>query len=147
MGIADWFVNNLNSEERILTRDLISIAIADKEFTEEEKNLILHICKIEEISNVELLDSIRNSKADGEKLRTLEEKKNYLIHLISLMSVDKKYPSLEMHIIDIIAKKIGVSHMQLMSFVADEVKDNNFSQQEGIAIIDHLLKYYIATGV
>ena len=63
------------------------------------------------------------------------------------MSVDKKYPSLEMHIIDIIAKKIGVSHMQLMSFVADEVKDNNFSQQEGIAIIDHLLKYYIATGV
>lgn len=146
MGIADWFVNNLNSEERILTRDLISIAIADKEFTEEEKNLILHICKIEEISNVELLDSIRNSKADGEKLRTLEEKKNYLIHLISLMSVDKKYPSLEMHIIDIIAKKLGVSHMQLMSFVADEVKDNNFSQQEGIAIIDHFLKYYIKTG-
>lgn len=146
MGIADWFVNNLNSEERILTRDLISIAIADKEFTEEEKNLILHICKIEEISNVELLDSIRNSKADGEKLRTLEEKKNYLIHLIRLMSVDKKYPSLEMHIIDIIAKKLGVSHMQLMSFVADEVKDNNFSQQEGIAIIDHFLKYYIKTG-
>lgn len=146
MGIAEWFVNDLNSGERVLTRDLISIAVADKEFTEEEKRLILDICEIEDISNVELMDSLRNSKEDGQILRTLEDKKHYLIHLIRLMSVDKKYPSLEMHIIDIIAKKIGVSHMLLMSFVADEVKDNNFSQQEGIAIIDHFLKYYIATG-
>ena len=146
MGIVNWFVNDLNGDERVLTRDLISIAIADKEFTGEEKRLILDICKIEDISEVELMDSLRNSKEGGQVLRTLEEKKRYLIHLIRLMSVDGKFPSLEIHIIEILAKEIGVSRMQLMSFVADEIKANQFSQQEGLSILDHFLKYFIETG-
>lgn len=33
MGISDWFKNDLNTEERALTRDLLSVAIADHEFS------------------------------------------------------------------------------------------------------------------
>ncbi len=29
MGIVDWFKNDLNTEERTLTRDLLSVAVAD----------------------------------------------------------------------------------------------------------------------
>ena len=28
MGIVDWFKNDLNTEERTLTRDLLSVAVA-----------------------------------------------------------------------------------------------------------------------
>ena len=34
MSIVDWFINDLNTEERALTRDLLSVAIADYEFSE-----------------------------------------------------------------------------------------------------------------
>lgn len=145
MGIANWFTNNLSTEERALTRDLISIAIADKEFTDKEKDMILDICKIEDISNVELMDSIRNPKVGAKTLHTQEEKRNYLSHLILVMSVDNKYISLEMHLIEIIAKEIGISRFQLMSFVVDEIKAKKISQKEGLAIIDNFVKYFIET--
>ena len=43
MGIVDWFTNDLSTEERALTRDLLSVAIADHEFSEEEQKTILKI--------------------------------------------------------------------------------------------------------
>ena len=39
MGIVDWFTNDMNIEERTLTRDLLSMAIADHDFNEEEQNI------------------------------------------------------------------------------------------------------------
>ena len=39
MGIVDWFTNDLSTEERALTRDLLSVAIADHEFSEEEHTI------------------------------------------------------------------------------------------------------------
>ena len=60
MGIVDWFTNDLNTEERALTRDLLSVAVADHEFSSEEQDAILDICKTEGISLVELMDSIRD---------------------------------------------------------------------------------------
>jgi hypothetical protein len=43
MGIVDWFTNDLSTEERALTRDLLSVAIADHDFSEEEQKTILKI--------------------------------------------------------------------------------------------------------
>ena len=56
MGIVDWFTNDLSTEERALTRDLLSVAIADHEFSEEEQKTILEICETEDISLVETMD-------------------------------------------------------------------------------------------
>ena len=46
MGIVNWFTNNIESKERVLTRDLLSMAIADGEFMEEERQEIVRICHI-----------------------------------------------------------------------------------------------------
>ena len=100
MGIVDWFTNKLDTEERILVRDLISIAIADKELSSEEQQAILEICEVEDITNVELMDAIRDGKTGSKVLHTLDEKKRFLLHLVRVMSADEKYPELEMHIID-----------------------------------------------
>ena len=146
MGIVDWYVNDLNNEERVLTRDLVSIAIADKEFVGEEKNAILEICQIEDISNTDLINSIRENDTEVKALQTLEEKKTYLLHLVKVMSVDKKYPSLELHIIEIIAKKMGITPLQLISFILDEINNKNINQEEGITIIDKFVKHMINIG-
>ena len=147
MGIVDWFINDLNTEERALTRDLLSVAIADHEFSEEEQKAILEICETEGISLVELMDSIRDKKSGAKLLHSTEEKKKYLLHLIRMMSADGKYPSLELHIIEVIAKKLEVNPMQLLSFVLDEISRNNLSKDEGIVIIDNFVRHYITIGV
>lgn len=75
MSIVDWFKNDLNTEERTLTRDLLSVAVADGEFCDEEKNTILEICQLEGISAVELIDSIRNQSSGAKLLSSVEGKK------------------------------------------------------------------------
>lgn len=146
MGITNWFINNLDSEERILTRDLLSVAIADKEFSEEEKKTILEICMIEDISNVELMNSIRNQITTSNALLTQEDKKRYLLNLIRVMSADKNFYPLEMHIIEILAKKIGIPPLKLVLFLVEEIKDKNISQYEGLDIIEEFVRHLIVTG-
>lgn len=146
MGIVDWFTNDLSSEERTLTRDLLSVAIADHEFSKEEQKTILEICEMEGISSVEMMDSIREKSAGEKKLRSTDEKKRYLLHLIRMMSADGKIPSIELHIIEVVAKKLEVNPMQLLSFVIDEINDNHISKDEGLVIINSFVRHYITVG-
>lgn len=143
MGIVDWFTNDLNADERSLTRDMLSVAIADHEFSEDEKKAILETCALEGISVVELMDSIRDEKSGGTILQTMEEKKAYLLHLVRMMCADGRYSSLELHVIEVIAKRLDVAPLQLLSFVLDEIKDNNLSKDEGVAILDNFVKHFI----
>ena len=146
MGIVDWFTNDLSTEERALTRDLLSVAIADHEFSEEEQKAILEICETEDISLVEMMDSIRDKKSGARLLRSTDEKKRYLLHLIKMMSADGRFPSLELHIIEVVAKKLEVNPMQLLSFVLDEINDNRISKDEGVVIINNFVRHYITVG-
>ena len=145
MGIVNWFINDLNTEERTLTRDLLSVAISDKEFSGEEKQVILETCELEDISLTELMDSIRDSKAGAKVLLSLEEKKRYLLYLIRMMAADGKFPTIELHVIEIIAKKIGITPIQILAFVLDEIHDHNISKEEGIVIIDHFVRHLLVT--
>ena len=147
MSIVDWFTNDLSSEERTLTRDLLSVAIADQEFCEEEKETILKVCKFEDISLIQMMDSIRDKKTGARILHSIEEKKRYLSHLVKIMSADGKYRSLELKVIEIIAKKLEVSPILLLSFILDEIKDGKFRTDEGVNILDYFVKYYVAVGI
>ncbi len=143
MGVVDWFKNDLSAEERTLTRDLLSVAVADKEFSEEEKKTILGVCQLEGISNTELMDSIRQQPTEKKLLDTLEDKKRYLLHLIRMMMSDGKYYAIELHVIDVIASRIGITPMQLLSFILDEVNAGHISREEGITVIDHLVRRFL----
>lgn len=147
MGIVDWFTNDLSTEERALTRDLLSVAIADHEFSEEEQKTILEICETEDISLVEMMDSIRDKKSGARLLRSTDEKKRYLLHLIKMMSADGRFPSLELHIIEVVAKKLEVNPMQLLSFVLDEISESRISKDDGLVIINNFVKHYITIGL
>ena len=147
MGIVDWFTNDLSTEERALTRDLLSVAIADHEFSEKEQKTILEICETEDISLVEMMDSIRDKKSGARLLRSTDEKKRYLLHLIKMMSADGRFPSLELHIIEVVAKKLEVNPMQLLSFVLDEISEKRIGKDDGLVIINNFVKHYITIGL
>ena len=144
MSIVDWFRNDLSTEERTLTRDLLSVAIADKEFSEDEKQVIIETCEQEGISMSELMDSIRDSKISAKVLESHDEKKRYLLHLISMMAADGKFPSIELHVIEIIARRMGIKPIEILAFVLDEVHDNNISTEEGLFIIDKFVRHLTA---
>ena len=146
MGIVDWFTNDLSSEERTLTRDLLSVAIADHEFSEEEQKTILEICETEDVSLVEMMDSIRDKKSGARLLHSTDEKKRYLLHLIRMMSADGRFPSIELHMIEVVAKKLEVNSMQLLSFVLDEINENRISKDEGVVIINSFVRHFITVG-
>lgn len=143
MSIVDWFKNDLNTEERALTRDLLSVAVADKEFCDEEKNTILEICQLEGISTVKLMDSIREQGVGAKLLNDFEDKKRYLLHLIRMMMSDGKYYAVELHVIEVLARRIDISPLQLISFILDEVNAGHISKEEGIKLIDHFVRRFI----
>lgn len=143
MGIVDWFKNDLNTEERTLTRDLLSVAVADGEFCDEEKSTIMEICQIEGISTTELMDSIRDQYSNAKLIDTLEDKKRYLLHLIRMMMSDGKYYAIELHVIAVISRRIDISPLQLISFILDEVNVGHISREEGVTVIDHFVRHFL----
>lgn len=147
-GITKWFVNNLDTAERNLTRDLTSVAIADGEFVGEEHEIIIEICLEEGMTLTEIMDAIRGTDKEAGRVEidTIEDKKDYLLHLIEVMSSDDDYPSLEIHVIDYIAKKINITPMQMLSFVMDDIADGNIAKDEGFDIIDNFVRYYVKMG-
>lgn len=147
MGITKWFVNNLDTAERNLTRDLISVAVADEEFGDEEYQVIIEILKEEGLSDVEIIDSLRGTGDAGIRTpHTMEEKKEYILHLIEVMSSDDDYPILEIHVVEFIAKKLGISPMQILSFVLDDIEDGDIEREEGFDIVSNFVRYFIKTG-
>ena len=143
MSIVDWFKNDLNAEERALTRDLLSVAVADKEFCDEEKCTILEICQIEGIPATELMDSIRDQHSNAKLIDTPEDKKRYLLHLIRMMMSDGKYYAIELHVIEVLAHRIDISPLQLISFMLDEVNAGHISREEGVTVIDHFVRHFL----
>jgi hypothetical protein len=54
---------------------------------------------------------------------------------------------LELHIIEVIAKRLEINPMQLLSFVLDEISESHISKDEGVVIIESLVSHYITIGV
>ena len=100
------------------------------------------------MSLTEIMDAVRGTDKEAGlvEIDTLEEKKNYLLHLIEVMSSDDDYPSLEIHVIDFIAKKMGVTPMQILSFVMDDIEDGSIDRDEGFDIINNFVRYYAKIG-
>lgn len=139
MGIVNWFKNDLEAKERELTRDLISMAIADGEFSESERLEILRICQEEGIPLVELMDSVRGKMINVPI--TKEERFNYIAHLIRVMAVDDYCSPLEIRTLEILGKQIGYSRMRIFFVILTEIKQRVLTQEEGLRLLD----YYVNT--
>ena len=61
-----------------------------------------------------------------------------------MMMSDGKYCAIELHVIQVIASKIEVTPMQLLSFILDEMKSGQISKEDGITVMDHFVRRFIA---
>lgn len=141
MGIVSWFTNDLESKERVLTRDLLSMAIADGEFMEEERQEIVRICHMEGISDKSMMNSLR-----GEDVHipiTEEDRRKYVVLLIDVMKADNYYSQLELHMLKTLGERVGVSPMGIVSIITDEIKQGRLQQDIGLNLIDSFSKALI----
>jgi len=49
---------------------------------------------------------------------SIQDKKSYLLHLIKMMMSDGRYYAIELHVIEVLARRIEISPMQLIAFIS-----------------------------
>ena len=128
MGLLTKLFNDASDADFKLAQDLVAIAIADGEISEAERKVISEICQKEGVSKETVNDYLHGydeeviSKMPAKHL----EKINYLANLIRVMGVDGQSTHMEIYLLEIIASKLGIGHMELVSLVLMTATHNNF---------------------
>ena len=145
MGLLAKIFNDASDTEFRLAQDLVAIAIADGEISEAERKVITGICQKEGISDETINDFMLGFDKDVESiLPTLRrDKVNYLTKLIRVMGVDGVSSHIEIYLLEIIASKLGISHMELVSLVLMTDTRTFFSGDTGARALSSFLRNVI----
>lgn len=147
MGLVNWFICNLENPNTVLARDMMTIAVIDGEFSTEEKDEMLRICQEENISNTELWDALRGTYhnvaldiPDSE-----QDRLKYISHLINIMEADEYCSPLEIHALIVIARRFGISIMEIISILLEKIKDGQIEKRREFKILESFVDNNIAT--
>ncbi len=121
---------------------LIHLSNADKEFAQEERQLIMEIGKRNGLSEGEIERIIRNPTGIPE-LKNLpsDERFTYMVSIIQLMKADGKVRQSEIQFCEIMAMKLGYLPgvvAEMSQFVYSDAKMMNMKKLEQIAKINLL---------
>ena len=144
MGILTKVLSTAADNDFTLARDLLAIAYADGKLTEEEKKTICHICHtkdMEENLHAELF--VGCSQKSVNMPQTRKAKEDYLIKMIRVMGADADSASEEIFLLEIIADKLGINKMQLLSLILINASRKNFPGDIGAKVMDSFLKHVI----
>lgn len=145
MGLLTKIFNDASDTEFRLAQDLVAIAIADGEISEAERKVITEICQSEGISdetiNVCMMGFDEGAKALVPSKR--RDKSDYLAKLIHVMGIDGDSSQMEIYLLEIIASKMGLSHLELVSLVLMTATRRNFPGDIGSRALASFLKNVI----
>lgn len=145
MGLLAKLFNDASDAEFKLAQDLVGIAIADGEISDAERKVIAEICQSEGISEDTVqdcligLDKDTNCQIPGKR----KEKSDYLTKLIRVMGIDGYSSHMEIYLLELIASKMGVGHMELVSLVLMTATRRNFPGETGSKALASFLKNVI----
>jgi len=145
MGLLAKIFKDASDQEFKLAQDLVAIAIADGEISEAERKVITDICQKEGISKNAVDDCLLgfddgvNSSIPADR----REKMAYLSKLVRVMGIDGNSASMEIYLLEIIASKLGVSHMELVSVVLMTTTRSYFSGDTGSRALSSFLRNVI----
>ena len=133
MGLLTKLFIDSADDEFKLAQDLVGIAIADGEISEAEQKVINEICKSEGMTNDTIADCLMgfDKEADALVPTKKREKMDYLSKLIRVMGADGHSSHMEIYLLEIIASKMGISHMELVSLVLMTATRRYFSGIQG----------------
>lgn len=133
MGVLAKIFNDASDTEFKLAQDLVAIAIADGEISEAEKKVITEICQKEGISDETVNDCMLGFEKDVANMMPDKQKDrlDYLTKLIRVMGVDGQSAHMEIYLLELIASKMSISHMELVSLVLMTANHRNFPGDTG----------------
>lgn len=141
MGLLAKLFNDASDTEFKLAQDLVAIAIADGEISEAERKTIIEICHKEGVSDDTVNDCLMGFDKDVKALipAKRKEKTGYITKLIRVMGVDGISSHMEIYLLEIIASKMGFSHMDLVSLVLMTATRTFFSGDTGSRTLSSFL--------
>ena len=128
-----------------LARDLTAMAIADGQVTPEEKEAMSAMCHLEGIDEAKLLEALKGDydKVDEEMPRTHKERETYLKDIIRLIGADGYAAPQEVYLFQIIAGRMGLNQMDVVSLVFLITTRKYFQGDDGARTLASFLKNYI----
>lgn len=128
MGLLTKLFDNASDTEFKLAQDLVAIAIADGDISEDERSMIRRICMEEGIGDDMLNRYMEGHEGGDEPLpfASNRDRVNYLKQLIRVMAVDGYSSHMEIYLLEIVAARLGLSYMEVLATVLTTATRANF---------------------
>lgn len=145
MSLITRFISSVTEPQFMLARDLMALAVADGEITNEEKDAISTICHLEGIDEEQLINNLQKAE-EHFSIRVPEsrkEKESYLRELILLIGADEYCSPQEVYLFQIIASKMGLNQMDIVGLFMLTTTHTYFNGDTGSKVLASFLKNYI----
>ena len=141
MGLLAKLFKDSSDSEFKLAQDLVAIAMADGEISEEERTLITQICQNEGISKETVDSCLHGFDTDvvNEIPQQQKERLAYLTKLIRVMGIDGYCSHMEIYLLEVIASKLDIHHMELVSLVLMTATRRFFLGDTGAKVLSSFL--------
>lgn len=128
MGLLAKIFKDSSDSEFKLAQDLVAIAVADGNISDVERQEIERICQTEGISSETVNDCFLgfDQGAVAHVPIRHRERTVYMSKLIRVMAADGNSAHMEIYLLQIIASKLGISYLELVSLVLTTATKNNF---------------------
>ena len=145
MGLLAKIFKDSSDSEFKLAQDLVAIAVADGNISDAERQEIEKICQTEGISSETVNDCFLgfDQGAVAHVPIRHRERASYMSKLVRVMAVDGVSAHMEIYLLQIIASKLGISYLELVSLVLSTATKANFPGDIG----SRTLKSFISNAI
>ena len=145
MGLLAKIFKDSSDSEFKLAQDLVAIAVADGNISDAERQEIEKICQTEGISSETVNDCFLgfDQGAVAHVPILHRERASYMSKLVRVMAVDGVSAHMEIYLLQIIASKLGIGYLELVSLVLSTATRANFQGDIG----SRALKSFISNAI
>jgi len=128
MGLLAKIFKDSSDSEFKLAQDLVAIAVADGNISDAERQEIEKICQTEGISSETVNDCFLGFDQGAVAHIPIRhrERAGYMSKLVRVMAVDGISAHMEIYLLQIIASKLGIGYLELVSLVLSTATRINF---------------------
>lgn len=145
MGLLAKIFKDSSDSEFKLAQDLVAIAVADGNISDVERQEIEKICKTEGISSETVNDCFLGFDQEAVAHVPIQhrERAEYMTKLVKVMAVDGVSAHMEIYLLQIIASKLGIGYLELVSLVLTTATKDNFPGDIGSRTLNSFVKNVI----
>lgn len=142
MGLLAKIFKDSSDSEFKLAQDLVAIAVADGNISDAERQEIEKICQTEGISSETVNDCFLgfDQGAVAHVPIRHRERAGYMLKLVRVMAADGVSAHMEIYLLQIIASKLGIGYLELVSLVLTAATKDNFPGDIGSRALSSFIK-------